>query len=306
MSRFTIDVDGDFSLAAAGEFLRGFKPAAGGAAAGADSLSLGFLIDRTFEPVAVHLEQREQRITGEASGSPAAVKAQVERMLSLDVDARGWLALGRRDPVVGALQERYRGFRAVCFPSPYEAALWGILAQRVSMSQASRMKEKLARAHGSVLTAGGAEVLVPPPPPALLELDAFAGIPEQKLVRMRGIAEAALEGRLEAARLRAMPEEEALAELAGLRGVGAWTAAHILYRGAGVADALPAGEPRVLRAAKEAYGLARVPGAARFAEIAEGWRPYRMWVAILLVRSIAGTAAWSERGDSARRGRRRM
>jgi len=305
VSRFTIDVDEDFSLAAAGEFLRGFKPAAGGAAAQAQSLSLGFLLDRTFAPVAVHLEQTGRRITGEASGPAAQVAPQVERMLSLDVDARSWPALGRKDPVVGALQKRYAGFRAVCFPSPYEAALWGILAQRVSMAQASRMKEKLARAHGTVLTAGGAEVIVPPPPPALLELDTFAGIPDEKLVRMRGIAEAALEGRLDAARLRALPEEAALAELSGLRGVGAWTAAHILYRGAGLADALPGGEPRVLRAVKEAYDLPRVPSARRFAEIAETWRPYRMWVAILLVRSIAGTEAWSARGDSARRGRRR-
>ena len=166
MGRFSIDLEGDFSLAAAGEFLSGFKPAAGGAAAGAQSLSLGFLLDRTFAPVAVHLEQRERRITGEASGPAAQVAAQVERMLSLDVDARSWPALGRKDPVVGALQQRYAGFRAVCFPSPYEAALWGILAQRVSMTQASAMKEKLARAHGSVLTAGGAEVIVPPPPAA--------------------------------------------------------------------------------------------------------------------------------------------
>lgn len=304
MSRFAIDVEGDFSLAAAGEFLRGFKPAAGGAAARDEALSLGFLLDRSFEPAWVHLEQRGRRIGGEASGPARAVKAQVERILSLDVEARGWPALGRRDRVVGRLQERFPGFRAVVFPSPYEAALWGILAQRVSMAQASRMKQALARAHGSVLDAGGAEVLVPPAPQVMLEIDAVAGLPGEKLHRMRGIAEAALDGRLDAARLRAMPEEAALAELGSLRGVGAWTAAHILYRGVGVADALPAGEPRVLRAVKEAYGLARVPSAARFADIAEAWRPFRMWVAILLVRSIAGTAAWSARGDSARRGRR--
>ncbi len=304
MARFAIELDDDFSLAAAGEFLRGFTPASGGAASAEARLSLGFLLDQSFAPVAVALEQKASRITGTTGGPAAEVKRQVERMLSLDVDGRGWPALGRRDPVVGALQERYRGFRAVAFPSPYEAAVWGILAQRVSMAQASRMKAKLAREHGAVLTAGGAEVVVPPPPRALLELDAVAGLPAEKLVRLRGIAEAALAGALDASRLRAMPEEAALAELASLRGVGAWTAAHILYRGAGLADALPAGEPRVLRAVKQAYGLSRVPGAARFAEIAEAWRPYRMWVAILLVRSIAGTAAWSARGDSARRGRR--
>ncbi len=302
--RFTIEVDGDFSLAAAGEFLRGFVPATGGSAAAEATLSLGFLLDGSFEPVAVALEQRGRRISGEASGSADAAQAQVERMLSLDVDASGWRAVGERDPVVGRLQERYAGFRAVLFPSPYEAALWGILAQRVSMAQASRTKQQIARAHGSLLTAGGRELLVPPAPQTLLEVDEVAGLPDEKLTRMRGIAEAALAGRLDAARLRALPEETALAELAALRGVGAWTAAHILYRGAGVADALPAGEPRVLRAVKEAYGLAQVPGAARLATIAEAWRPFRMWVAILLVRSIAGTAAWSARGDSARRGRR--
>jgi DNA-3-methyladenine glycosylase II len=303
VSRFAIEVDGDFSLAAAGEFLRGFKPTAGGSAAAEARLALGFLTDGGFEPVAVALEQQGTRITGTTSGAAAEVKAQVERMLSLDVDASGWRTLGLRDPVVGVLQERYAGFRAVLFPSPYEAALWGILAQRVSMAQASRTKAELARSHGAVLTAGGAQVIIPPPPRTLLDLGAVPGVPAEKLGRLRGIAEAALAGRFDAARLRAMPEDEALAELSSLRGVGAWTAAHILYRGAGLADALPTTEPRVLRAVKEAYGLPQLPGAARFAAIAEAWRPYRMWVAILLVRSIAGTAAWSARGDSARRGR---
>jgi DNA-3-methyladenine glycosylase II len=305
VKRFTIEIEDDFSLSAAGEFLRGFKPAAGGAVAAAARLSLGFLLDGSFEPVAVALEQEDRCITGETVGPVAAVRRQVVRMLSLDVDGRGWAALVRRDPVVAALQERYRGFRAVCFPSPYEAAVWGILAQRVSMAQASRMKEKLAREHGAVLALGGEDVIVPPPPQALLDIEAVAGLPDEKLRRLRGIAEAALAGRLDAERLRALPEESALAELGSLHGVGAWTAAHILYRGAGLADALPVGEPRVLRAVKEAYRLPRVPGAARFVEIAEAWRPYRMWVAIMLVRSIAGTAAWSARGDSARRGRGR-
>ena len=95
----------------------------------------------------------------------------------------------------------------------------------------------------------------------------------------------------------------ALAELSTLHGVGPWTAAHILYRGAALADALAGGEPRVLRAAKIAYDLPGDPTAAELAELAEGWRPYRMWAAILLARSIAGTPAWNARGDGEARGR---
>jgi DNA-3-methyladenine glycosylase II len=293
MNHFSIDLDGDFSLAASGEFLRGFAPAAGCAAvcaaADGERLTLGFCLDRSFEPVAVSLEQRGVRLHGETTGPAGAVKAQVERILSLDVDARGWAGLGRRDPVVGALQARFAGFRPVCFPSPYEAAVWGILAQRVNMAQAARMKEHLARAHGRVMAIGGAEVLVVPPPALLIDLARAPGIPDLKLGRLRGIADAALAGRLDADRLRALPEADALAELSELRGVGTWTAAHILYRGAGLADALPDVEPRFLRAARAAYGTHGI------APLAAGWRPYRMWVAILLVRSIAGTAAWSDR-----------
>jgi hypothetical protein len=41
-----------------------------------------------------------------------------------------------------------------------------------------------------------------------------------------------------------------------------------------------------------AYGLPRAPDEAAYRALAEGWRPYRMWVAMLVVRSLAGTPGW--------------
>ena len=301
-----IPFDGELSLASTAEFLAGFAPAAGATARRGARLVLGFGLDGTYEPVAVALIQEDRRLTArlELDVPAAPLRAQLERILGLDVDVTEWAALAERDPVIGALIRKLPGFRPPPFPSPYEAAVWGILTQRVPMTRAAMIKEQLAREHGTRLTVDGDEVLIVPAPGRLLEVTSLSGLPAEKLRRLHGIAEATLEGRLEAERLRAMAEPAALADLESLRGVGPWTAAHILYRGAGITDAFAGGEPRLARAAELAYGLEHTPSRAELVELAEGWRPYRMWVAILLVRSIAGTGAWHRPGDSAARGRR--
>jgi DNA-3-methyladenine glycosylase II len=50
-----------------------------------------------------------------------------------------------------------------------------------------------------------------------------------------------------------MPASEALAELQTLRGIGPWSASHILFRGAASPDGLPTAEPRVLHGLAHAY-----------------------------------------------------
>jgi DNA-3-methyladenine glycosylase II len=65
---------------------------------------------------------------------------------------------------------------------------------------------------------------------------AFPGLPDKKLGRLRGIAQAAADGLLDRERLRALPVPEALEELQHLRGVGPFAAQGILHRGAGLVD----------------------------------------------------------------------
>jgi DNA-3-methyladenine glycosylase II len=294
MDEFRLSTRGPYSLAASGRFLCGFTPGSGGTCATpTGALVLGFLADETFAPVAVRLEQHGAHILGEAwSSSPHVVarlrqamphvERQVARVLCLDRDARGIGAI--EDPVVARLVSENPGFRPPCFPSPYEAAVWGVLAQRTPMTVAAATKRRLAEATGARIEAFG-EGLDPSPPPArLLEIDRFKGVSEEKLARLHAVARAALAGELNAGRLRAMERARALAALRAIRGVGAWTAEHILVRGAGEVDTLPTAEPRVLRAASLAYGRALTPDT--LTRIAEAWRPYRTWVAVLLVMSL--------------------
>jgi DNA-3-methyladenine glycosylase II len=117
------------------------------------------------------------------------------------------------------------------------------------------------------------------------------GLPEEKLARLRAVAEAALAGRLDPERLRAMTPDEAAADLQTIRGVGAWTASHIYFRGAAPRDELPTIEPRVIRGWALAADVAS-PSIEAFARAAEAWRPFRMWVAVLFARYLARRGEW--------------
>ncbi len=96
------------------------------------------------------------------------------------------------------------------------------------------------------------------------------------------MAQAALDGQLDAARLRAMPHEEAMADLKKLPGIGDFSAGLILLRGAGDPDAVPGQEPRLARAVALAYGLPWPATPEQLREISENWKPYRTWVTLLM------------------------
>ena len=56
--------------------------------------------------------------------------------------------LGRRDPVIADAQARLPGLRPCGFHSPYEAAAWSVLAQRLRISQAARLRAELIARYG--------------------------------------------------------------------------------------------------------------------------------------------------------------
>jgi DNA-3-methyladenine glycosylase II len=215
------------------------------------------------------------------------VEAHAARVLSLDVDARGLAAVGERDPVVGRLLEEAGGRRPVLFGTPFEAAVWAVLSQRVSMAQAGRVREALAASLGERLEVGGEEVTAFPGPRALAALDEFPGLWPSKLERIRGLAAAAAGGDLDPARLRALELDEAMGHLESLPGIGPFAATLILARGAGHPDVPPPTLRRFRQAVASAYALDHEPDEAELARLSEPWRPFRAWITYL-IRSRAG------------------
>jgi DNA-3-methyladenine glycosylase II len=215
------------------------------------------------------------------------VRSQVARVLSLDHDGDEFSAVGRRDPVIGRLQAVAPGLRPPLFHSPYEAAAWCVLSARRHAVQAARVRTRLNEAHGATFEVAGRSLAAFPTPERLLDVPAFAGVDAIRLRRLHGVATAALEGRLDASRLCASGEEEAMAEMRRLDGIGPFYAALIVARASGLADVLPSDEPKLNALVASLYGLAAPPGPAELAAVAEPWRPLRTWAAVL-IRAASG------------------
>jgi DNA-3-methyladenine glycosylase II len=283
VTRFELAPRGPFSLAASAAFLEGFAPAAHRRAE-AGHLHLAFVVDGGEAAAGVCLRQPDGAVAVEVFGDadPAAVRDQVARILSLDVDGGGFPEVGRRDPVVGGLQDRWPGLRPVGFFSPYEAAAWALMVQRIQIVQAARIKDRMTADLGQAVDVHGDPRHAFPGPARLADLDGYPGLTSRKVEYLRSLGEAAMAGWLDAARLRALPREQALASLKELPGVGDFSAELILLRGTGDPDHLPGHEPLLRRAVALAYGLDGPPDEARLAGLAEAWRPYRTWVTLLL------------------------
>lgn len=308
MADHLIEPRGPFSLAAARDFAGGFAAGIGGGAATGTSIVMAFPIEprpatgEWAKSAVVELTQVERNgsVTARVAtdGDPAAALAQAQRCVSLDHDGSGWPDVGKRDPVIGDLQATYEDLRPVCFYSAYEAATSFVIGQRISRVQASRVKARLSERTGDELEVDGVRYHAFPRPERLLQVDAVEGLPAEKVRRLHGLAEAALDGRLDTNRLRSLPASDALTELRTLHGIGEFSAQGILLRGCGLVDQLPddALSDDVL-ATMYADDVAR---GMTTTDIVSRWVPYRTWATVLL---RVGWGRGVGEGQSYRRGR---
>ena len=213
---FEIRPLGDYSLEESANFIGAWHkaPSEGGVVQG--HLHLAFLTDGDWEPVGVCLTQDAAgSIHGTVYGDANAetVERQVSRILSLDVDGRGWPDVGTRDPVVARLQRMFGGFRPVNWSNAYEATAWCLISSRITMRQGQGIKHRMSRELGREIDVHGETLWVFPEPSRLIELKAFAGLFGRKVEYLNALGRAALAGDLDTEMLRALPRDESLAKL---------------------------------------------------------------------------------------------
>jgi DNA-3-methyladenine glycosylase II len=290
---FEIQPLGPYSLEESANFVGAWHraPSEGGSAGG--HLHLAFLTDEEWKPVGVCLTQTESGVvSGEVYGAAdvAEVEHQVARILSLDVDGRDWPDVGRRDPVVGGLQRKFPGFRPVNWSDAYDAAAWCVMSTRINMRQAQAIKDRMCRELGHEVDVHGHRLWAFPEPSRLIDLESFKGLFGRKVEYLNRLGRAALAGELDTETLRALPRDESLERLQRLAGIGEFGSQLVRLRALSAVDELPTREPRLLGAIRTEYGLDAEPNLEELDALAEKWRPYRMWVAVCLRRTLMGGA----------------
>lgn len=265
----TLGVVGPWSLATSRKFWEGFSPNALAQQDDEGSLAAVFRVEHDWSRAQVSVEQHgvNAKLILRGDGDLDAAATQVSRFLSLDVDAREWPRVGERDPVIARAQANLPGLRPCGFYSPYEAAAWSVLSQRIRIVQAAKLRDDIVHNHGE----NGAF----PAPARLRTLD--LDLPGRKSEYLRAVAESALEGRLDGAALRAMPADAAMAQVRETKGLGPFAAELVVIRGANAPDVAPREERRLEAEVAENYG----PGTL-LADVTDGWRPFRTWASVYL------------------------
>lgn len=291
MSTVILTPRGEFSLAQSIRFLSGFTPLSYGGDHHDDEqpLRLAFAVEGDWRPVAVSVRETENgrvSATIEGDADPQSARDQLERMLSLDVDASSLAETLSGDRVARGLVDEFRGLRPVCFASPYEAACWAVLSQRMQMRQAAKIRVRMCERLGHELEVDGETLHSFPTPEAVRAARSIEGLPDTKVQRLRGIADAALDGRLDAATLRAAGPAHAIDNVQQIPGIGPFGADLVVIRGAGEPDHFSRSERRLHKAIAEAYD-ADASDVDELAAIAEGWKPFRSWIGFLFRTRLA-------------------
>jgi DNA-3-methyladenine glycosylase II len=130
-----------------------------------------------------------------------------------------------------------------------------------------------------------------PVPEQLLEAEETdlraAGLSGRKVEYVRDLATHVIDGELELERLGELPDEEVIAEIVAVRGLGVWTAEMFLLFHLERPDVLSGGDLGIRKAVQVEYGLEEMPPPTRVLEIGEPWRPHRSLASLYLWESLA-------------------
>jgi DNA-3-methyladenine glycosylase II len=176
--------------------------------------------------------------------------------------------------------------RTVRFDDNYGALVRSIVGQQLSTSAARAIYARLTDRFGG-RTPTPAEVLADDPD----ELRTAAGLSHAKTRYLRSLAEHVLDGSLELDKLGALADEDVIAELTAVKGIGEWSSHMFLMFHLGRPDVLAVGDLGIRRAVMQRYGLEKLPDAAELERIGEPWRPYRTLACLFLWHAVDAVPA---------------
>jgi DNA-3-methyladenine glycosylase II len=209
-------------------------------------------------------------------------------------DARSYLHSA--DPVLARLIDERPDFdpRAWITQLPpmdlFGALLFQVTGQQLSVPATRHTMARIQALFGGHL----------PSPVELLGLEPAqlreAGLSWRKVGTLRDLAERLTDGRLDQETLSGLPDDEIIAELTTVPGIGPWTVQGALLVALGREDVVLPGDLALRKAVRVSYQLDHLPSQQEVLAIAEKWRPYRSLATSYLFSSAfepAGPAAVS-------------
>ena len=187
--------------------------------------------------------------------------------------------LKKSDPILRAIVEHIGPCRMEFGEPVFHSLAEAIVYQQLNGKAAVTIFKRFAALAGAPVTAEGIAKLT-------AEEMRSVGLSKQKSSYLRDMAERAIRGELDFARLPEMTDEQVIEHLTQVKGVGVWTAHMFLMFTLKRQDILPTGDFGIRMAIKKHYHKRKLPTPVQMEKIARPWEPYRSIACWYLWRSV--------------------
>ena len=183
------------------------------------------------------------------------------------------------DPVLASVIERVGALKMPRRDPNFATLARAIVFQQLNSKAATTIYDRLLEAAGGEIT-----------PESIRQLSVGelrrVGLSKQKLGYLRDLAEHAANGNPDFASLPTMSDEEVIAALTQIKGIGTWTAQMFLMFALNRPNVLPVADFGIRAAMKKHYRMRALPKPERMLKIARKWRPYCTVACLYLWRSL--------------------
>ncbi len=187
-------------------------------------------------------------------------------------------ALSRKDPVMSSIVKTHKGIHLVKRGEPFLTLARAIVGQQISVKAAQSVWDRVVACTGAVTPEG---ILLKKPP----ELRA-CGLSDRKTEYIVDLARRFAEGQVHPYRWDEMSDEEVIADLVQVRGIGRWTAEMFLIFNLLRPDVFPLDDLGLQKGIRVSYFKGRKVSLARMRKLGESWRPWRSVATWYLWRSL--------------------
>lgn len=222
------------------------------------------------------------------------VVATLGKALGLQVDLRGFYRLARGDETLKSLAHQFRGLKPPRFPSLFETLVNAIACQQLTLTVGIRLLNRLVEACGMPFQGPHGLAYAFPRPEDLARLSqerlVALGFSRQKSRYLLELAHAVMDGRVDLEGLAGGDDQEVLAYLFRLRGVGRWSAEYALLRGLGRLHIFPGDDVGARKSLQRWLGSGTPLDYEGVQRVLRRWHPYEGLVYFhLLLAHLAST-----------------
>lgn len=209
-------------------------------------------------------------------------------MFEPTVVKKGIRVLSKNDAVLARVIKSVGAFTLAPDPGGYEILIRSILSQQISVAAARTIRGRLqAMLPGGKFKAESIDALSD-------EQLQSVGVSRQKSTYLRHLTTCTLDGTINFRRIAKAPDEEAIEELIGVKGIGRWTAQMFLMFSLGRMDVFAPDDLGLKNAIHKLYEPTEKLSRTALEKHAEMWRPYRTIASWYLWRSLEQKTAANE------------